>query len=307
MSRIIFRCGLSCLLMLSTALCFAAEQAAVSVIFSSDTEAYKESWEGFRKFLNEENVPLKISKYSLMEKKPEAVCSRIEEESPDIILTLGTKASKLAKERIRNIPIVFSVVLNPRTVTGSNITGVSMNISPGVKLENAWRIIPNMKRVGFIHSPDLDSLSGEISKACAMLGIEVVKMRITSEKELPGAVKKIFRQIDCFLMVPDSRIYSPKSVEYLLLESLRQNFPVIGLSSFYTKAGALISFECDYEDLGVQAGEIALRILNGEKPASIQPPTPRKTMFSLNLLTAKRLRLEISDEVVREASEVFGK
>jgi len=109
------------------------------------------------------------------------------------------------------------------------------------------------------------------------------------------------------LMIPDPKIYFPRSVEYLLLESLRKRFPVVGLSRLYTKAGALLSFDCDYKDLGRQAGEIALRILDGENPADIQPQRPGKIKFSLNLLTAERLGIKIPSVIITEASEVFGK
>jgi putative ABC transport system substrate-binding protein len=123
---------------------------------------------------------------------------------------------------------------------------------------------------------------------------------------LPDAFKELWRQIDCFLIIPDSRVYSAKSVEYLLVEAFRKTIPVIGLSSSYTKAGALISFECDYEDLGEQAAEIALKILNGEDPAKIKYLGPKKINFSLNLLAAQRLDIKISSDVIKEAKEVFG-
>jgi len=66
-------------------------------------------------------------------------------------------------------------------------------------------------------------------------------------------------------MVADTKIYFPKSIEHLLREGLSRKIPVIGLSSSYTKAGSLISFDCDYEDLGRQTAEFALRILAGER------------------------------------------
>jgi putative ABC transport system substrate-binding protein len=91
-----------------------------------------------------------------------------------------------------------------------------------------------------------------------------------------------------------------------LIEAFRKTIPVIGLSSSYTKAGALISFECDYENLGEQAAEIALKILNGKDPAKIGFLEPKEINFSLNLLAAQRLGIKFSPEVIKEAREVFG-
>lgn len=293
--------------MFSTTWCFAAERAVISVIFSSDIAPYHQSWEGFKEFLDEKEVALWGSKYNLKEEKAQIVYSRINEERPDMVFTLGTKASKLTKEKIKDIPVVFCMVLDPRAIIDLNVTGVSIDIPPGVKLKEVKRIIPNVKRIGMIYSAKTTSLYEEVLQACRELGLQLIGKKIDSGKELPDAIEEISWQIDCFLMIPDSKIYFPRSVKHLLLESLRKEFPVVGLSSFYTKAGALISFDCDYNDLGRQSGEIVLRILNGEKPANINPLRPRKIKLSLNLITAERFGIKIPPRIIREASEVFGK
>ena len=116
-------------------------------------------------------------------------------------------------------------------------------------------------------------------------------------------------RIDWFLMIPDTDIYFPKLVEHLLRESLKNKFPVIGLSSTYVEAGALVSFDCDYEDLGKQAAELALAsgMLEGEKQVNTRFVRPRKVKLSLNLLTADILGIKVPPEVIEQASPVFGK
>lgn len=306
MKKIFLLFVITCLVF-STAWCYAAERVVVSVVFSSDIEAYKQAGNGFREFLGEKKVSLLVSEYNLKEEEPAVVYSRINREKPDIVLTLGTKASKLAKEKIVDIPVVFCMVFHPEEITSSNITGVSMEIPATIKLRGIKRILPaDTKKIGLIYSPGLTAAYEEISQVCGQMGFKLIGKKIDSEKGLPNALKDISRQIDCFLMIPDSKVYSPMSVKYLLLQSLREKFPVVGLSSRYTKAGALFSFDCDYNDLGRQAAEIALRILNSQRPADIEYSTPRKTKLSLNLLAAERLGTRIPSQIVKEASEVFG-
>ncbi|MDI6791441.1 MAG: ABC transporter substrate-binding protein [bacterium] len=285
----------------------AADRAVVSVVFSSDLEPYRQSWQGFEEFLDEKEVALWANKYNLEKEKPEVVFSRIKEQRPDLVFTLGTKASKLAKEEIDNIPVVFSIVLDPEGLIDSNVSGVSLGIPAGMKLTEIKRILPDVKKIGLVYSPKTTSLYRETLQSCRELGLQLITRKIDTGKEFPEAIKEISRQIDCFLMIPDSKIYFPKSVEYLLLESLRKGFPVVGLSSFYTKAGAFLSFDCDYKELGRQAGEIALKILNGEEPADIPHLRPRKIKLSLNLLAAERLGIKFSSAIIEEAGEVFGK
>lgn len=289
----------------STGMCFAVEQATVAVIFSSEIEQYQQAWEGFREFLEWKRVALRVSKYNLKEEQPDVICSKVNKKDPALVFTVGSAASKLAKEKIENIPILFCMVLDPKAVVGLNITGVSMDIPARMKLENIKRVLPDVQKIGLIYSSKLTKQYEEILQVSRESGFQIIGTEIASGKELHSALEEMSSQIDCFLMIPDSEIYFPQSVKYLLLESLRNKFKVVGLSSFYTKAGALISFDCDYRDLGRQAGKIAFRILNGENPNDIEPVPPEKIKISINLITAERLGVKISEEVIKEAI-VFG-
>ncbi|MBU0568050.1 hypothetical protein KJ693_07840, partial [bacterium] len=79
--------------------CFSSVISAVdrtarsSVIFSSGLKPYRESWEGIKEFLEAEKVVLWTAKYNLKEKKPEEILSQIRREKPDVVFTLGTRAS----------------------------------------------------------------------------------------------------------------------------------------------------------------------------------------------------------------------
>lgn len=302
-----FLAGIIFFLIFSTSLCFAGERAGISVIFSSDAEPYQQSWKGFKKFLDEKKVALRVSKYSLGKKKPGEIYQQINKERPDIVLTLGTRASRFAKEGIKDIPVVFGMVFDPKEFRDQNITGGSLKIPARRKLREIKRILPDAKRIGLIYSPGTISIYKEISKACNKMGLKLVARKVGSQKEFPDAIKDISWQIDCFLMIPDPAIYFPKSVEYLLREGLKAKFPVIGLSSSYTKAGALVSLDCDYNDLGRQVGELTLRILKGERPVKIKSVSPRKIKISLNLTVAERLGIKILPQMIKETNEFFGK
>lgn len=285
----------------------AAERANISVIFSSDLMPYKQTLKGLKKLFVEKGIQLKISKYNLQREKPDLIIHQIFQEKPDIVYTVGTKASMLAKERIKETPIVFSMVLQAETFINSNIAGISLNIPVEMKLENIRRILPSVKRIGVIYSSKFTKLYDKVSTVSREMGFELVAKHINSKSGFSEALKDISSQIDCFLLIPDIELYIPQSISHLILEGLHNNFSVIGLSSFHTKAGALISFEGDYYDMGKQAGEIALKILEGKQSTHTQSVMPRKTNFSLNLLIAERLDMKIPSKRIKEASEVFGK
>jgi putative ABC transport system substrate-binding protein len=297
--------GIILCLILSPSFSLAGERAVISVIFSSNAEPYQQSWKGFKKFLDEKRVALWVSQHNLEKDEPKEICRQIDEKKPDIVFALGAKAAKFAKEKIKDIPVVFGMVFDPDEFVGPNITGGSLKIPARRKLEEIKRILPGAKKLGMLYSPDSIALYKEVSKECVRTGFQLVARKVDSQKELPDAVKDISWQIDCFLMIPDPAIYFPKSVEHLLREGLEAKCPVIGLSLSYTKAGALASFDCDYNDLGRQAGELALRILDGVKTSRIPVFTPRKIDVSLNLITAERIGIEIPHDIIEQASKVF--
>ncbi|MCB4792817.1 MAG: ABC transporter substrate-binding protein [Elusimicrobia bacterium] len=292
-------------LLFSASLCFGVKQVSVSVIFSSDEKPYQESWEGFKKFFDENKIALRPSEHHLSKEPSELVSSKINKEKPDLVLVIGMRALNSVKGKIKDIPVVFSMSLGNEEDRGENITGVAMNIPAKLKLEKAKEIFSGIKRIGLIYSTKESLKYKKISETCKELGLELVSKEVGSAKEFPGALKGIDWQIDCFLMIPDSSIYFVESVKHLLSDSLEKKYMVIGLSSPYTKAGALFSLDCDLNDIGRQSGEIALKIIEGEKPGSIPLIFPRKTRLSLNRIAAKRVGIKLSDDILKEASEVF--
>ncbi len=288
-------------------LCPAAAQTEVSVILSSNKAPYQQTYSGFRGLFTEKDSAAVFSEYSLEKEDPEEIVRHISQKRPAIVFTIGTKATELAKNKIKELPVVFSMVLDPAVYADSNLTGVSLEIPASVKLDGIKRILPNAKKIGVIYSPRVAREYGDILSSADEYGFQIVGSEIASAREFPDALKDISWRIDAFLMIPDATIYFPQSVNYLLLESLKGKFPVVGLSSAYTKAGAILSFEADYHEVGRQAGEIALRVLGGVLPGQIKPAVPGKLKYSLNLATAEKLGLTVPCQDIRETAEVFGK
>jgi putative ABC transport system substrate-binding protein len=230
----------------------------------------------------------------------------IEPKRPDLILTMGTNATRIAQDMVTDVPVIFTMVLDPHR-SGISVSGVSMDITYETKLETLKEIIPNKTKIGVIYSPQSTSSYEELLKVSRNLGFDVAGIEISSEKEFPKAIRTIFETADCFLMLPDPKIYFPKSIQHLLHESMKSGIPTIGLSSTYTRAGALISFDCDYRDLGKQAADLALERLAADKPQQTEFIKPRKAEFSINLLVAERLGIRFSSKIIKQASEVFGK
>jgi putative ABC transport system substrate-binding protein len=292
-------------LALSAAWSPAAGQARVSALFSTDIPPYRQAFDGFQEVLQQKKGTVRTVEHVLGNTAEQSLLEQIERESPAVVFTIGPEAARFAHDRLKNIPVVCSMVLRPQSLAGPNFAWVALEIPARVKLERIRKLLPATRRIGVTYTPESALLYQEIVQECRAVGLEAVGRQIDSGKELPEAFAEIAPQIDLFLMVPDTRIFFPRSIEYLLVEGLKARVPVVGLAASYSRAGALLSFEADYREVGRQAGEMAVRIINGEKPANLEPAAPRRIKTSVNLAVAERLRIALDPAAVKEASDVF--
>jgi len=70
------------------------------------------------------------------------------------------------------------------------------------------------------------------------------------------------------------------------------------------EAGALATEGIDYYELGKQTGEMAIRVLKGEKPGSLPIKTLEKTELVINTKVFAALGLTVDDELNSKATKV---
>ncbi|MBD3243489.1 MAG: hypothetical protein GF331_23060 [Chitinivibrionales bacterium] len=280
--------------------------AVVLTLLSSTAQPYQEAVQGFRDLLHRRDVPLLEYTHVVSRDPASTIRAVVAEKQPDLILALGARATGFAAEYLNSVPVVYGVVFADED-EGAHATGVTLNIPAYVRLEGAKQILPDASRVGFITSKGYEDERKEVSQACARLGLELIARQVDSQKDFADALSEISTRIDMFIMTADPALYIPQSVTFLLRKGLEEGFPVIGLSSSYTKAGALLSFDCDYRDLGRQAAEIALLIVKGVKPSDVPAQAPERVNMSLNLSVADRLGIRIPNDIVAQAAQVFGR
>lgn len=239
------------------------------------------------------------------DKEIDKVTNEIKTHESKLVIALGTLATKTVRQIPKVPTVVYTMILNPLK-SDIGPPGVSMDISCETKIAGIKKVIPYVKSIGMVYSTNYIK-SEDINEACNKLGIRLVTRTVDSHKDFFITVDELLKEVDCFLMVADPTVYIPKTTEHLLLEGLQRGVPIVGLSSVYCKAGALMAFDCDYEDLGKQAAELSIKILKGESGALKESWFPRKVRFSLNLKVAERLNIDFPQEIINEAGEVFGR
>jgi len=221
----------------------------------------------------------------------------INNSQPDLLLSIGTKASMAAKSYLNSsIPMVFAVVLNPdrQGLHAENITGVRLEIPVEVQLKTIKALVPNIRKVGVLYNPANSKKIIDKAKSVAnRLGIELLASRVETKDDTVDALDILESGIDAYWLIPDPTVVTREAFKMILKFTTKKNIPFFAYSKAFVKNGALISLTIDdYSTIGQQACEVAKKILNKNIPPSQIPfQYPRGLEIAVNITMAKNLHL----------------
>lgn len=287
-----------------TAPAFAAD---IIILKSSDIAAYNQAITGFKAA-----VPsgINLSEYDLQGdlEKGRKLARKIRASDPALVFAVGLKAAKAAQLEIVDIPVVYSMVLDPAKygLNSQNMTGVLLEVPVERQLAMIRNLLPQLKHIGTLYDPAKTSaLIDEARRLLKQSGTELVPMQITSEREVPQNLRALLPSIDALWLVPDSTVLTDESLRFILNSALEGRVPVIGFSREFARSGALLCLSVNYADIGRQAGQLTRKLLDGQLTLPMKPWHPERIETSLNLKTAKFLGIDIPHELEQKADELY--
>jgi putative ABC transport system substrate-binding protein len=233
----------------------------------------------------------------------------------DMIVPLSTPCLQAALHASSEIPIVFSSIANPflagagRSVDDhlSNVTGISSKGPIKESLAFIKHILPGTKRIGTLWTPsELNSnyyldLAREGAKE---MGLEIIAVAVHNKSEvLLAAQVLVNKKIDVIYQISDNTINA--SFEAVSRVADENAVPLFGGALFSTNLGACAAMGWDFFEMGHRAGQMAIRIKNGENPAGIPIQYMSKVKLHLNLNAAAKQGVEFSEEVLKQADEIL--
>lgn len=283
---------------------------SVIVVKSREAEPYEIALKSLRRTLK--TYDASIEEYLLPEESQarDDRLADLRKKHPRLIVTLGSTATSQVARVFKETPVVFCMALNPlasgfirsMSSSGNNLTGASLDIPLQVQFEALRSIVPHARKVGVIYNPqETESVVQQARKTAKEMGLELVSVPINSEEKVPEALRSLDKNIDALWSVADSTTFSSGSVEFILLYTLRNKIPFMGLSPAFVKAGALMALAADYQEVGTQCGGLAVKVLSGDHPSSLAITTPQKPTLHVNLKTAENIGLKIPSDRLRGA------
>jgi putative tryptophan/tyrosine transport system substrate-binding protein len=237
---------------------------------------------------------------------------------PDVIVTVVTQASLVAKKATATIPIVMVGVADPVGVgliaslarPGGNVTGTSSQASilAGKQLELLKEVAPSATRIAALWNPAnlaFQTLQVTEAKAAAeKLGIELQLIEARAPNEFDAAFAAIDKERARALIILLDPVFFLNFGRLVDLSTKRRLVTVTGYRAF-ADAGGLMSYGPNYYSIYKLAAVYVSKILKGAKPADLPVEQPTTFELVVNLKTAKALGIDLPTAVVARADAVI--
>ncbi|MBU4609241.1 ABC transporter substrate-binding protein [Achromobacter sp. GG226] len=233
---------------------------------------------------------------------------------PDAIVAIATPAAQSVVAATRDVPLVYSAVTDPIAAqlvkgwepSGTNVTGVSDELSLDKQIELIKQILPNAKRVGMVYNPGEANSAVVVERMKEALpkhGMTLVEAAAPRTVDVGAAAGRLVGKVDVIYTSTDNNVVS--AYEALVKVGNDTKTPLIAADTDSVKRGAIAALGLNYHDIGRQTGKIVVRILNGEQPGAIASERSENLDLFVNLQAAKRQGVEVPEAVVSSAAEVI--
>jgi putative ABC transport system substrate-binding protein len=282
----------------------------IAVLVSSKEAPFEEALKGFQDYLGKMAIEADYDIHRLNGNSAKArqAAQAVKNSGAKMILTMGPLATDAAMHDISGIPIVACMVLRTDNFKKSqNVTGVGLEFPLEVQFSWLQVLAPTSLKVGVIYNPEENQKRIEAAgRIMQSMGLMLVAQQVRSPRDVPAALESLAKRVDILWGVADGIAMTPQTAKSVLLFSIRNKIPFVGLSPAWVKAGALYSLDWDYADIGAQAGDMAAKVLKGVVPSALPTASPRKVYYALNLKTAQQMKINFSDQLIKGARTVFG-
>ena len=230
---------------------------------------------------------------------------------PDVIVAIAPLSAQLVTQATQTTPIVFSAVTDPLSTDlvknvdrpGGNATGVSDRFPIDQQLALIKEILPQAKAIGIIYSATENQAVSLVKEQAAEQGFtEVKEATVLDVNEAVGAARSFVGAVDA-IYLPTDRVVSP-AIESVVQVGQDNDMPVFASGIDAVERGAIASLSFNYYDIGLQTGEMVIKVLRGSRPGDLSVEYINVVQLSVNPSSAKEMGVALPDVVTERADTV---
>ncbi|MBI1314424.1 hypothetical protein GC176_24280 [bacterium] len=228
-----------------------------------------------------------------------ALMQKADQSDADLIVSLTTPCLTSASTMVRNKPVVFTEVYDPIAAGAGtsatdhlpHVTGVG-SFPPLERMIDAMQqIAPGLKSVGIVYNDSEANSRKAVGAAKELLrkrGIKLEEATVTNTSEVLQAAQVLaLKKVDVLWEVGDNTVN--QGLEAMVKAGLDSGIPVVNSDADSSIRGALVGVGISFYESGYAAGDLAARVLLGEKPADIPFEEVAQVRMAANFGVAKQL------------------
>ncbi|MEN6461567.1 MAG: ABC transporter substrate-binding protein [Syntrophomonas sp.] len=244
----------------------------------------------------------------------QTISQKFVQDKCDLVLAIATPSAVAMANATADIPILITAVTDPVSAKlvksnekpGTNVTGTTDMNPVKDQLKLIKDIVPGAKKVGILYNSSEVNSQVQVDiaeKAAPELGLGLVKVTVTASSEVMQAAQSLVGRVDAIYLPTDNMVIS--SIASVLKVAEENKIPVIAGESNSVESGALATVGIDYYKLGQTTGQMAVKVIKGEKPQNMAIQGQAGTDLVLNLKAAKNMGVTISQDMIAKAKKVI--
>lgn len=269
---------------------------------------------GFKKALSDAGIKVTYDEQNSQADQATAtsIANKFKNDKVDLVLAIATPTALATSQVITDLPILFTAVTDPvvsKLVTsaaapGGNVTGTTDMNPVAEQIALIKQLRPEAKSVGIISSGEVNSeIQVKLAvEAAAKEGLQVVQRKVSNTNDVAAAAAGL--TVDAFYIPTDNIVVS--AIASVLQVAEQKKLPVVAGEGDSVRKGAVITYGIDYEKLGYQTGQMAVKILTqGAKPASMPVESQKDLKMVINTAAAARMGVTVPASLLAKADEVI--
>jgi putative tryptophan/tyrosine transport system substrate-binding protein len=258
--------------------------------------------------------------YHSVERQPDrypALFADLVQRDLQAIMVMDSLAIPVAQRATSNIPIVYATAADPvregfaasLRSSGNNLTGLSLMTAPltGKRLELLHEAVPSISLVAAIWNtanPIKEAEWNDLQGAAQQLGLRVLPVEIKPSDDFEAALHAALQeQPDALVTLPDALITNRRAA--VVDFAVKQGLPDMHANRLLVDRGGLLAYGADLADSFRQAAGYVAKILEGTMPADLPIQQPTRFELVVNLKAAQERNIQISRQVLMDATEVI--
>ena len=266
-----------------------AAPCEAAVLYRSGSPAYDEAMNGIRAQLAD--TPCHIRYVDLAENpegKPLTLAG-----GTRLVTAVGVGAYERVKAEAPGLLVLPALVLRSDLASGDRLRragALYADVPLATVLERMRELFPRKTRAGLIHRPSWPLPDAATRDRIRQLGFDLRIVECKGPDKLLAAFSGLKGAVDFVIAEPDTELYNSATVKPLVLASLDQRLPIVGFSTSFVRAGALVGVYPDFFDAGKQTGELMGQIVQGK--SALPEESVRSVKVSVNQQMVRLLGME---------------